>query len=56
MGRKEVARPAVVHNTTFSVVIKGFKPLDNGRANTVINTFCMKGNSNVKGFLKVNEV
>ena len=37
VDRKEVACAAVVHNTAFSVVIKRFKPLDNGRAKTERN-------------------
>ena len=37
MDRKEVACLAVVHNTAFSVVIKGFKPLDNGKAKSERN-------------------
>ena len=37
VGQKEVACPAVVHNTAFSVVIKGFTTLDNGRAKTERN-------------------
>ena len=33
----EVACPAIVHNTAFSAVIKGFKPLGNGRTKSERN-------------------
>ena len=57
MDRKEVACPAVVHNTAFSVVIKGFKPLDNGRAKSERNEcFLYKTPfQSVESFLKVKE-
>ena len=57
VDRKEVACPAVVHNTAFSVVIKGFKPLDNGRAKSETNKcFLYKRPFQcVKRFLKVKE-
>ena len=37
MDRKEVACPAVAHYTAISVVIMGFKALDNGRAKSERN-------------------
>ena len=57
VDRKEVACPAVVHNTAFIVVIKGFKPLDNGRAKSERNKcFLYKRPVQcVKRFLKVKE-
>ena len=33
----EVACPAIAYNTAFSVVIKGFKPLGNGRTKSERN-------------------
>ena len=58
MDRKEVACPAVVHNIAFSaVVIKGFKPLDNGRARSEKNKcfLCKRPFQCVERFLKVKE-
>ena len=57
MDRKEVASPAIVHNTAFSVVIKGFKPLGNGRAKSERNDcFLYKRPFQcVKSFLKVKK-
>ena len=57
VDRKEVACLAVVHNIAFSVDIKGFKPLDNGRAKSERNKcFLYKTPFQcVKRFLKVKE-
>ena len=55
MDQKKVACPAIIQNTAFSIVIKGFEPLDNGRGKTEGNKgfFFIKDHSNVtKAFSK----
>ena len=57
MNQKEVACPAIIQNIAFSIVIKGFEPLDNGRAKTEGNKcFSFKRPFQcIKSFLKVKE-
>jgi len=57
VDQKEVACPAIIQNTACSIVIKGFEPLDNGRAKTEPNKcFLYKRPFQcAKSFLKVKE-
>ena len=52
MNQKEVACPAIIQNTAFSIVIKGFEPLEGPKLKE-ISVFCLKDHSNVsKAFSK----